>query len=378
MMINRHFIDRLRKTTTTEGVLTATIKLDPRLAYDRDQAVAKFKGAYARALRDADDRTSAVLERERDRVLDWLRDNGPEGRGVVIYTSEPIGLLEAIPIDVMVPSYVTTGTTPDTTVLSRIVDEYPRTAVVMLDGGDARIYAAEQGQERQEASKNTNLPGRHDQGGWSQARYERHVEFHHARHLREVAEALEKMYYERPFDRLALVGVETATKEFEDLLTEPVRTRIFGRLTANFKQEADDAILDRVRQLREEDERATEAALVDRVRGLTEAGDKGALGLDDTIQALVEGRVDTLIVADGVTEPGSACLDCDYFSTTEFVTCPVCSSDRVEQVDVVETAIETAQRTGARVDFLFDEAAEMLRSRGGIGAVLRYAVTPAG
>ncbi|HUF53084.1 MAG TPA: VLRF1 family aeRF1-type release factor [Dehalococcoidia bacterium] len=378
MMINRQLIDRLRETTTTEGVLTATMKLDPQLAYDRDQATAKFKGAYARALREGDEEAAAVLERERDRVLDWLRDNKPEGRGLVIYSSEPIGLLEAVRLDVMVPSYVTAGPTPDTTALARVVDEYPRMAVVMLDGGDARIYAAEQGREKQTERHRSDLPNRHDQGGWSQARYERHVEFHHSKHLKEVTEALEKMYYERPFDRLALVGVDTATKEFEAMLPEPIRQRVIGHLTANFKQESDEEIMERVRELREEDERTSEAALVDRVRGLAETDDKGVLGLDETIEALVEGRVDTLVVADGVTGEGSACLDCDYLAVASFEKCPVCTSANVEQVDVIEAAVETAQRTGSRVDFVFGEAREMLVSRGGLGAILRYVVTPAG
>ncbi len=37
-----------------------------------------------------------------------------------------------------------------------------------------------------------DVPGRHDQGGWSQARYERHIENIVDRHLREVADALDR------------------------------------------------------------------------------------------------------------------------------------------------------------------------------------------
>lgn len=374
-MINRHLIERLARMRTPDGVLTVTIKLDPQLGYDRNQAVAKFKGAYSRAYRRAETTEMAVLQREHDRVLEYLTHLQPQGQGLVIYSSGPAGIWEVVQLKVMVPTYVTVGSTPDTTVLARVVDEYPRMAVVMLEGGDARIYAAEQGSEAEAASHSTELPNRHEQGGWAQARYERHVEFHHAKHLKEVAAALENMFYERPFDRLVLVGVDEATNEFESMLSDPVRSRVIGRLNANFKQQTDNEILDRARELREEDERAAEVALVDRIRGLTESEGRGALGIDETIQALVEGRVDTLAVADGMTQDGTVCLNCDYFAAFKFSACPACASTDVEHLpNVIEYAIEYALSHGSRVNVAFEGGREMLLARGGMGAVLRYAV----
>jgi len=372
-MIDRKEIERLAQTRVAEGVLSAALKLDPGLGYARDQAVRKFKGAYRRAFREADADTRAVLERERDRVLEYLESADLSGRGVVIYSSAPADLWEVVPLEVMVPSQVTVGPTPDVAVLETVVDEHPRMAVAILDGGDARIYSGEQGKAEEDAHSSVDLPGRHSQGGWSQARFQRHVEFHHTRHLKEVGEKLESLFYGEPFDGLVLVGVEEATKAFESMLLDPLRQRVLGRLTASFKHDNDDEILDRARALREEDERANEAALVDRIRGLAEAGGQGALGIDETLAAVVEGRVDTLVVAEGVTREGSACLNCDYFAAARFEQCPVCSQSDVEELpDAVEHAIERALLSGGKVNVVFGSAAEMLVSLGGIGAVLRY------
>jgi peptide chain release factor subunit 1 len=374
-MINRDLIERLIKMRTPDGVLTATIKLDPRLSYDRSQAAAKFKSAYSRAARRAEATELSVLRREHDRVLEYLRRFEPDGRGIIIYSSEPAGIWEVVFLDITVPTYVTAGATPDTTVLANIIDEYPRMAVVMLDGGDARIYSAEQGDERMTSSHQTELPGRHSQGGWAQARYERHVELHHSKHLKEVADALEATYYERPFDRLVLVGVEEATNELESMLNEPLRRRIIGHLSADFKQDTDSEILERARKKREEDERVAEVALIDRIRGLTEAEGKGALGIDETIMALVEGRVDTLVVAEGITQAGTTCLNCNYFAAFKFDLCPACASTDVETLpDAIEYAIEFAITHGSKVNVAHEGGREMLLSRGGMGAVLRYAV----
>ena len=376
-MIDHKEIERLGGIRTEEGVVSVSVKIDPRLGYERSQPAMKFKGAYARAARGADAGDLAVLEREHDRILDFLKDYAPRGRGVIIYSSTPGDIWEVLPLDVMVPSQVSVGSSPNTAVLAQVMEEYPRMAVLMLDGGDARIYSAEQGSESESDRQSTELPSRHAQGGWAQARYERHVEFHHAMHLKSVAEKLEGMYQERPFDRLVIVGAERAAKEFEALLPERIRRRLIGKLTANFKQESDSEILDRARALREEDERASELALVERITELADAKGRGTLGIDETLQALTEGRVDTLLVAEGVTKAGTACLSCDYFAASRFSRCPACSEIDVEELtDAIEQAIEYAIANGSRVNVVFGGAREMLLSRGGIGALLRYAVPP--
>ncbi len=333
----------------------------------------KFKGAYARATRGAEAGELAVLEREHERILNFLKDYTPRGRGVIIYSSTPDNIWEVYPLDVMVPTGVSVGSSLNTALLVQVMEEYPLMAVVMLDGGDARIYSAEQGRESESDRESTELPNRHAQGGWAQARYERHVEFHHAMHLKSVAEKLEGMYQEQPFDRLVIVGAERAAKEFEALLPENIRRRLIGKLTADFKQEGDSEILDRARALREEDERTSELALVDRIRELTDAEGRGTLGIDETLQALTEGRVDTLVVAEGVTQAGTVCLNCDYFAAQRFSRCPACAQSDVEELpDAIEQAIEYAIANGSRVNVAFAGGREMLLSRGGIGALLRY------
>ncbi len=377
-MIDRKEIERLGRLRSEQGVLSASIKLDPRLGYERGQAAMKFKGAYARAARAAGERDLAVLEREHDRVLHYVTTSAPRGQGLIIYSSTPDDIWEVFALDVMVPSQVSVGSTPSTALLAQVLEEYPRMAVVLLDGGEARIYTAEQGRQGEPDRESTELPNRHAQGGWAQARFERHVEFHHAMHLKSVAEKLEGMYREQPFDRLVVVGVEKAAKEFESMLPEEIGRRLIGTLAANFKQEGDSEILDRARALRQEDERAAELALVDRIRGETEAGGKGTLGIDETLTALAEGRVDTLVVAEGATQSGTACRSCDYFAAFKFTKCPLCAGKDVEDLpDAIDYAIEYAMTNGSLVNVAFAGGREMLLARGGIGALLRYPAPPA-
>jgi peptide chain release factor subunit 1 len=371
-MVSRHDVERLAQLRSDHGILSAYIKLDPQLAYDRRQAEAKFKGASTRFARGAGRRWRPVLEREKDRVLEHLRGVQPNGRSIVIFSCRPDNIWEAIQLDVMVPTWVTVDTSTHTSILARVLDEYPRLAVAMLDGDNARIYLEEQRRDTRMAEIKSDIPGRHDQGGWSQARYQRHIDFHGAQHRKKVAEELQELYYSRPFDRLITVGVEQASKELEEMLPEPVARRVIGRLPANFKQESDDEILERVSRLREEDERTSEAAMVQQVIESADAGGHGAVGLDETLRAVFEGRVDTLVVAEGVAAEGAACPNCGYFAAERFQNCPACNRPSEPLQDVVEHAVERVYLASGHVDMVFGQAREQLLSRGGVGALLRY------
>lgn len=370
-MITKEELARLATLHSADGIVSAYIKVDPRLNYERGQASMKFKGSYARARRNADSAAIAALEREHDRILQYLEDWQPSTKGLAIFASEPADIWEVHEIDALVPSRVSVGPEAETAPLAQITDQ-PRTAVLLLDGGDARLYVGQPGSERQELQHSEELPSRHDQGGWAQARFQRHVEFHHSNVLREVADQLSNIFHTEGFDRLVLVGVDAATTEFEGLLSDPLRQRVIGRLNADFKQESDDSVIERAHLLAEEDRLSSEGALVEEAVNFAAAAGKGAAGIDDTLMALTAGNVDVLLVADGLTVDGSACLNCGYFSAHKFTRCPVCSSTEYEDLDVIDHAIDYAYLNGSQVTIATGAAAELLEARGGIAAILRY------
>jgi peptide subunit release factor 1 (eRF1) len=200
------------------------------------------------------------------------------------------------------------------------------------------------------------------------------VDFHRSKVLREMADEVGSLFHRQTFDRLVLVGLDSATKELEGLLADPVRQRVIGHLPADFKSENDIHILERATELAQDQERSAEVALVNEIASYADAHGNGALGFDRTLLALIEGNVHTLVVADSVTREGSLCLNCDYFLADKFPRCPNCSSTQCEELnDVGGHAIEVAYLKGSQVNIVFGAAAELLRARGGIGALLRYA-----
>lgn len=372
-MISRKELERLAALKSDDGIVSVYIGIEPRLRYDRGQHEKKFRGAVKRALRRTENGFArAAIEREEQRIVEFLRGAEPGGRGLAVFASTPAGVWEQFELPERIPTFVDVDVSPNTALLARIVDEYPRYVVVVVQRDHASVHVAEQGVATEQAEIESTVPGQHAQGGWAQARFQRHIEVHVEKHLEKVAEDLHTLYYARPFSLLAIGGTHETVVELEKMLSDPIKGLLIGTFAVDFKHESEDAVLQRAMALLHEDERRRERELVERVVDAAESGGRGAIGIEDTLEALREGRVDRLLVADGITLEGSTCLACEYFASQPFERCPMCGSGSEVTSDIVERAVERALRSGAHIETVFGEGREWLLARGGLAALLRF------
>ena len=71
-MLSRSDIERLAKLKSEHGILSAYVRMDPRLRYLRQQAATQFKGALKEAERRLQEsRWKEALKRESDYVLNF-------------------------------------------------------------------------------------------------------------------------------------------------------------------------------------------------------------------------------------------------------------------------------------------------------------------
>lgn len=312
-----------------------------------------------------------ALEVEAARVRELLAE-GPRGRGLAVFSSTPRGLWQVWELPVLVAEGIYLGRRPYLRPLLDVLDEYERTAVALVDKEKARLFLVELGEIEEQEQVYDVVPGKHDQGGWSQANYQRHHEAHVYWHLKRVADELAFLARRRPFERLVLAGPEEATAELERILPRHLRARLVRRIPAElFATEQE--VLARTLEIEREVERAAEVRLVEELVATAAAGGPATHGLAATLEAVWLGRVHLLVVADGLRASGSECPGCGRLGPDAPVSCPV-SGDRVTPLeDVVERAMERALEEGGRVEVVHDEAARRLREIGeGLGAVLRY------
>ncbi len=260
-MISRQDVTRLASLESDDGILSVYIKLDPRLRDHRAQAVSKFKGALSRFLRDATAVQIDIATREQDKILAFLEGTAPSGRSMAIFSSQPAGVWEAIVLDVLIPTMVTADTTTNTGSLARVLTEYPRFVLAVVQRDRATIYSSQQRSATEEADIESDVHGQHDQGGWSQARFARHIELQVERHLKQVVDELQSLQDAEPINHLVLGGTTEVVSELVNQLPDPMANLVIGSFGVDFKHETESEILEKARVILRDFERSEEEEL---------------------------------------------------------------------------------------------------------------------
>ena len=94
-------------------------------------------------------------------------------------------------------------------------------AVVGREQG--QLFRLRDGRLQEIAQQFDEQPGQHDQGGWSQARYQRHIEKLVQEHVKGVAEELDKTRRRMQAPKIVLVCSEEMRTEFTKALSSEAR-----------------------------------------------------------------------------------------------------------------------------------------------------------
>jgi peptide subunit release factor 1 (eRF1) len=251
--------------------------------------------------------------------------------------------------------------------LEALLETYRPTCAALVDYAKARLFLVELGRIEEVSDVWDDVPNRHDQGGWAQMRMQRHVDDHRTKHLKHVAEALFALSRRRPFEHLVLAGPAEAHHELELILHDYLLRRVRASVTLPVTATRAD-VLARVLEIEEAVDRERERTAVERVSREAAANDRGVVGLEGTLEALGGGRVGELFVSFDLSSPGAVCRGCGRLLTSASA-CPACGAESRAVADVVDAAVSTALRSGARVETI---AGDGLRELGGIAAVLRF------
>jgi peptide chain release factor subunit 1 len=357
-------------------VLSAYLRLTP----DR-----QVKGTYRTAFKDlvkdtrphlVDERERAQFDSEVERISTFLAEEPPRGQSLAMFSSRPAGLWQPRWFNVPIRDRLVWDRAAYVEPLVDLLDEYEPYEVALVDKEHARFFSIFLGQIEESQHFKDFVPPKHDQGGLSQANFQRHHEAHVFRHLQKVAQFLTQEYRARSFDRLILAGPEEPIAELRNLLPRPLAERVVATLQFEITARPSE-ILERTLDFERQIERRGE---LDLVRDLFETADGGGgavYGVSGTLEALWLGEVGALVVADGLHLEGSECVSCGRLQAEQVEVCPACGGEVRPVRDVVERAIERALGQAAAVEIVHDEPGQQLLSRGGgMGAQLRFGLSP--
>ncbi len=305
----------------------------------------------ARSEQDGHDGNQSV-NADLDRIEQHVRGGIDRShvRGVAMFSCSAEGFWKVIELPVRVSSQVVVEPAPHVRQLESVLDEYERFGVVVADSQRARVFLFELGElvERTEVAEA--------------------VEDVRHQHLHQAAGLAFRLYQETPFDHLVIGAPPEVAAELAANLHPYLRERIVERLSLSVHA-TDEQVRRVALDVERTVERRKEQALVRRLRDAVGAGRRGVGGIDATLRALVERRIDHLLVSQGYGAPGWHCRPCGYLARVGR-RCPLCLEAMEQTSDIVEHAIEEAVAQSCRVEVCVENAD--LDVLGGIGALLRY------
>ena len=189
--------------------------LDPSIVPTAGDLASHTRSMLARAERQVDEQRTRLSHAERkalagdlERIASWFESEfSREGvRGVAVFAAALDGLFRPLSLAWPVADDARIAQQLYLAPLVRGVGRGDGAVVAYVGRERGDVYRLRGGQLTPLVDETADVPGRHDQGGWSQARYERHIETIVDRHLREVADALDRCVRGLRGARVVLVG----------------------------------------------------------------------------------------------------------------------------------------------------------------------------
>ena len=362
-LLSGDVVRRLAAFTGAGPVATCYLDVDGR-RYVRPH---DYELEFERMLRPVREREPRALKRMEDYVKGGF--DRSHTRGLALFSSATDDLWEPLHLPVPVRNQLVVNQHPQVRQLEAVIERAERFAVLLADRQRAGLFVFQLGQLVDRSERFDRLPRHEDDGGdMVKDKVRDHVDSATRRHLMRTADAAFELFQESGFDQLLLGAPGDIVGGLERTLHPYLRERITARLNVPVGAREDEV---REAAVTAEDEvlRRREAADVDRLRSAAGMGDGAVVGLDGVLGALVERRVDTLLVSDGFEAPGWRCPSCDFLATRG-PSCPVCSKRMEQADDVVEEAVQEALNQSVHLEVCRDNAD--LDVLGRIGALLRF------
>lgn len=316
-----------------------------------------------------DEEMENVRENARS-VLNFIKmDFKGKARGLAIFSCREAGLWQVYRLPVEVPEVCIVSHAPHVSPMLKLVDESRKYCVVVADKEKARIFTMYLGKITEGADLFDVVPGMHKQGGWAQARFQRHINDHVNRHLKNVADAIFQYYKAEGFGHLIIGGPPEVRKRLARILHSYLQKVVAGSIAVDVMAGTDE-ILNLAREIEEKTEREEEAEIVSRVLGGSKQGQPTVVGFKESLKALTAGRVHTLVLVEGREVTGAYCGKCGNVADADAEACDACETELSGVGDVSERLATLAVEHDSEVKYVRNGLG--LERHDGVGSILRW------
>ena len=312
----------------------------------------------------------SALKSDFERIRNWFDDDFERdgSQGLAVFAAGLDNFWRTLPLPEPVRDSAKVGRDFYLSPLVSLVSRGDGTIVAVVGREQGQLYRLRAGRLEEIAEHYDEAPGQHDQGGWSQGRYQRHIEKLVHDHLKGVAQELDRSKRQLQSPKIVLVCSEEMRSEFTDALSAEARASLVGWTPAQ-AQAGPAGILQAVTPVLEEAEAKDEAEVIERWREEAGRNARAASGWEQTLEASSDARVELLLFEDGTDRPAFRCPACGRATVSEG-SCPL-DGTRLEPTDSgLDLAVHQTLAHGGAVWAIRHH--EDLAPVEGIGALLRF------
>lgn len=312
----------------------------------------------------------SALKSDFERIRNWFDDDFERdgSQGLAVFAAGLDNFWRTLPLPEPVRDSAKVGRDFYLSPLVSLVSRGDGTIVAVVGREQGQLYRLRAGRLEEIAEHYDEAPGQHDQGGWSQGRYQRHIEKLVHDHLKGVAQELDRSKRQLQSPKIVLVCSEEMRSEFTDALSAEARASLVGWTPAQ-AQAGPAGILQAVTPVLEEAEAKDEAGVIERWREEAGRNARAASGWEQTLEASSDARVELLLFEDGTDRPAFRCPACGRATVSEG-SCPL-DGTRLEPTDSgLDLAVHQTLAHGGAVWAIRHH--EDLAPVEGIGALLRF------
>jgi len=354
--------------------LSFYLDLDPSTTPTAADAETRLSSLLARAEKEfaangeRPHEAKVAVARDIERIREWWsgefdRDGA---HGVALFVSGADDLWQVLPLPRPVADDVHLGRELKITPLVDLLGEGDGVFVAVVNRERGQVYRLTGGRLEEEVDLSEDQPGQHEQGGWSQARFQRHIEKLVAEHLKTVGEELDRRVRRARGPQLVIVASEELRPEIEGALSPEAREAVVGWAQAE-AHAAPPELLEVARPLLDHARVAREREVLERWREERGRNGRASAGWAETLPASSDDRVDVLFLETGGTSEAFQCPRCGR-AEAQGGPCPLDGTE-MRPGDGAELAVHhTLAHGGSVITLLAGELADA----GGVAALLRF------
>jgi peptide chain release factor subunit 1 len=353
--------------TLDPSVTPTAADLETRLNSLLDQA-GKAESANGR---DLTHEQKVGLRTDFDRIRRFLDEdfNRTGNQGLAIFCDGLDNVWRVLPLTDAVSDAVKVSSRLYLAPLVPLVGRGDGAVVVVVGREQGRFYRLRGGRLEELADHFEEQPRRHDQGGWSQARMQRHVDGLAQDHLRDVAEVLDRYVRQDRSSEVVVVATDESRAEFSDVLSQESRNAVVGWVQAE-AHAGSAQLLAEIEPILEQRRTVREAEMLERWRQEAGRDGRASAGWRDTLEAASDGRIELLLFQDaGSDREAWQCPACGRLSASAGK-CPLDGTQLERRAEGIDLAVHQTLAHGGTVWAV--RGRQDLEPVEGIGALLRF------